>query len=184
MLMILPGFLAERLGQEKRAAQIHRHLLVVLLFRRVPEIGPLLHARVVHQDVGRAEFLPCRVHQAAKVIHLRDVRANHLAHAPAGLDGAACLVGAGFAAPVVDDDPGALAAQAFRDALADTGAASGYNGHFPLQTHGFLSLSQVDSLLDAKKARSRGRSRGLTDGEPTGASARTSHCTLEGVAIR
>ena len=55
------------LGQEERPAQIDGHHLVVFGLGGVPEIGSVLHAGVVDQNVGGAEFVPGRLDQFAHV---------------------------------------------------------------------------------------------------------------------
>ena len=68
----------KRLRQKKRPAQVDRHHLVVIGFRRIPEVRLLLHPRVVHQDVRRTKLAPRRIHQAFHVIHARDIGLNNL----------------------------------------------------------------------------------------------------------
>lgn len=129
----------EGLGEEEGSAEIDGHDFVVLVFGGVPEVGAFLHASVVDEDVGRTETVPCGVDEVAYVVHFGDVGLDDLTGAAAGFDGLAGIVSAGFAADVVDDDFGAFTAEAFGDDLADAGTASGDDGDFALQTHGWFS---------------------------------------------
>jgi hypothetical protein len=71
------------------------------------------------------------------VVHFGDVGLKHYAFAAMGFDETAGIVGAGFAAAVVDEDFGALGAETFGDALAYARTASGDDSDFSLQTvHG------------------------------------------------
>ena len=122
------------LCKKERSAQIYRHHLVVVRFRRVPEIGFMLHARVIHQDVCRTEPCPRGVDKLAHFVKIRHVGFNRHRLAARLLDGAARLFSASRIADIVNDDLRTLRPEAFCNALADSCARAGDDGDLSSKT--------------------------------------------------
>ena len=107
--------------------------MVVVFFGSVPEVGALLHASVVDENVSRTEGFPGLIDEVADGIDLGDIGLHDDAFGPGGGDLLQGLLGAFRVAAIVDDDIRAFGGEADCDALPNAGARSGDDGRAALQ---------------------------------------------------
>jgi len=114
----LHALLYKCLGNKKRALEIYIEDRVVVLLGDVPEIGALLDAGIVDEDVAAAGALLDLPLQAGDALRIADVAADGLRFAAGALDQ---LQGLSGILAVGDDDPGALLRQPHGRGLTDAG---------------------------------------------------------------
>ena len=121
------------LRAEKRALEVDRQHLVVLVLRGIQHRGAGLDAGIVHHDVEAAEFRYRGLHQPLDFLDAADVGLHADGDAAQRCDFALELLGRLGMDHVVDDDIGAGLGQAECDRLADPAVPAGHDGDLALQ---------------------------------------------------
>jgi len=124
----------EGLRKEEGALQIHPEDGVVVGFGCVPEVGSLLDAGVVDEDVATAKLLPGLLNKIMGIGDFGDVCANQNRLAAGSRDlvhSHLCLIDV---IAIIDDAIGAFLRQPLGNGLTDAGARAGDDGNFSFKS--------------------------------------------------
>lgn len=126
----------------ERAGQVHRYLATPILGGDLQERGPLLHTRVVHQDVKAPQLADDLPDGSRDGIELADVGDLHHGPAAEASDLSSCRLG-GHRIDVNETDVGSFASEPQCDRFADPSPARGDDANLTVEDH--LHLPSEDA---------------------------------------